>query len=270
MHHGLQRAIQITYAIVTGAQIYLQHQKTQARAAAERDERVRRALNAQIRADRDAARAQWAPALDPGWLHQADLLQTARTWAAAMPYADRAVPWYEPTAATAMRKCEERLRGLHPHAMARYDRLRADGMGPAEAMRETAPLFTRPPNVRDAPFTPRPALDEQTPVVASVEHGPRRGGFDAHVAATPAAAERTQNLAGARDAAASADAATAHAARAVRPWERDFPMPIQDVVARTASTSGVPASAHRPPQWPPALHAAADPGTDGFHLGGAG
>src|SRR5262245_53262207 len=75
-----------------------------------------------------------------------------------MPYSDRAVPWYEPTAATAMRKCEERLRDLHPYAMARYDRLRADGMSPAEAMREAAPLFARPSHVYDAPTTPRLAL----------------------------------------------------------------------------------------------------------------
>ena len=109
--------------------------------------------------------------------------QTARAWGAATPYADRAVPWYEPAAATAMRKCEERLRDLHPHAMARYDRLRADGMGPADAMREAAPLFTRPPRVHDAPFTPRPPLDAETPVRVTVEHGPGRAGFDAHAAA---------------------------------------------------------------------------------------
>ena len=335
MQHGLQRAIQITYAVVTGAQIYLHHQKIQARAAAERDERVRRALNTQIRADRDAARAGWAPALDPDWLRQADLVQTARAWGAAMPYADRAVPWYEPAAATAMRKCEARLRDLHSHAMARYDRLRADGMGPAEAMREAAALFTRPSRVHDAPFTPRPALDAETPEQVPDEHGAGRAGFDAHAAAqaqeqrgrqiidalqeqahaygrdllgedeqrsvleavtnlppavidrivgsdpaarlasteqnraagaerlraadldaatdlsgTPAADERTQNLTGAHDADATADAATARAARstqAIRPWERDFPMPIQDVVASTASTSAAAASAHAAP-----------------------
>jgi hypothetical protein len=72
-----------------------------------------------------------------------------------MPYSDRDVPWYEPAAATAMRKCEERLRNLHPYAMARYDRLRAEGLGPAEAMQEAAPLFARPPRAHDASATPR-------------------------------------------------------------------------------------------------------------------
>src|SRR5215472_3551586 len=158
MQHGLHRALQIGGAAATAAQVYAYHQKTQARAVGERDERAWRALNSQVRAERDAARAGWAPALDPQWLRQADLMDTARAWGAAMPYADRDVPWYEPTAATALRKCEERLRELHPYAMARYDRLREQGMSPAEAMREAAPLFTHSARVHDAPFTPRPAV----------------------------------------------------------------------------------------------------------------
>jgi len=55
--------------------------------------------------------------------------------------------------------------------------------------------------------------------------------------------ERTGNLTAARDDTASADAATAHAAREVRPWERDFPIPIQNVVASAASTSASATSA---------------------------
>ena len=159
MSHGLQRALQVASSVMTGAQVYVHLKRTQARVLGERDERARRALTAQIRADRDAARAGWAPALDPGWLRHADLSQAARAWGAAMPYADRAMPWYEPAAATAMRKCEERLRDLHPYAMARYDRLRADGMSPAEAMREAAPLFARPSRAYDTPSAPRPVLD---------------------------------------------------------------------------------------------------------------
>jgi hypothetical protein len=322
MQHGLRLAMEAGYIVAAGTQIYLTHKKTQARIAAERDERVRRALTAQTRADRDAARASWAPALDPHWLSEADLFQAARTWGAAMPYADRAVPWYDPAAAAALRKTEERLRHLHPHAMARYDRLRGDGMSPADAMRETAPLFTRPPNVHDGTFTPRPALDAPAPAPGGDGPGPHGGGpgvptagqppeqraqqiigalqqqaranggqpFTAaqlrailqavtslppaaidHIVppgpaagltgtgqhraasaeqaratgrdgATLAAGERTQNLTGARDAAATADAA---AARAARPWERDFPVSIHDAVARTAPT-GVAASSASP------------------------
>ena len=162
MGQGLQRALHVGSSVVTGAQVYLYLTRTQAMAAAERDERARRVLAAQMRAEREAARAGWAPALDPDWLRQADLFQAASTWGAAMPYADRSVPWYEPTAATAMRKSEERLRDLHPHAMARYDRLRADGMAPAEAMRETAPIFAGAPRAYDTPYTPRPLLDVGT------------------------------------------------------------------------------------------------------------
>jgi len=181
MGQGLQRALHVGSSVVTGAQVYVYLKRTQAMATAERDERARRVLTTQMRADHEAARAGWAPALDPDWLRQADLFQAARTWGAAMPYADRSVPWYEPTAATAMRRSEERLRDLHPHAMARYDRLRADGMAPAEAMREAAPFFAGAPRAYDAPYTPRPVLDAATgknltwvanaPAAATGEHG---------------------------------------------------------------------------------------------------
>lgn len=348
MSHGLQRAVQVASSAVTGAQAYMYLQRTQARAVAERDERARRALGAQIRADRDAARADWAPALDPGWLTQADLLQTARAWGAAMPYADRSVPWYEPAAAKAMRKCEERLRVLHPNAMARYDRLRGEGMGPAEAMREAAFLFAGPARSYDAPYAPRPALDaedgenvpwtaagpgpgsedglaaadaqdrrgrqivealqtragaqgrgplgaaEQRTVLETVTNLPadvidrvvrpdtaagltraeqdraaaaertRASDLDAasDLTATPGTDERTQNLAGARDAAATANGATARAAQQARPWERDFPLPIGDVVANAGNAARAVASssaAAPAPAKPQASHAGPRP-----------
>ena len=55
-----------------------------------------------------------------------------------------------------MRKSEQRLRTLHPFAMARYDRLRAEGASPLDAMRDAAPLFARHPHARPA-YT-RPTL----------------------------------------------------------------------------------------------------------------
>jgi hypothetical protein len=260
MSHGLHRAVQVASCTVTAAQVYVHQKRAQARVIAERDHRTRRALGAQARADRDAARAGWAPVLDPGWLRQADLFQVTRAWGAAMPFADRAVPWYEPAAATAMRKCEERLRVLHPYAMARYDRLRSDGMGPADAMREAAPLFAGPPRAHDTPYAPRqglgtavgPPSDVTGRVIqpgtaagligteqdrATTAERARAAELDAatDVKATPGADERTMNLAGARDAAATAEAAGARASRASRPWERDFPVPIHDVVAAAGS-----------------------------------
>jgi hypothetical protein len=219
-----------------------------------------------MRAGQQAGRAGWAPALDPAWLREATLLQVARAWSAAVPYSDRAVPWYEPAAATAMRKCEERLRDLHPYAMGRYDRLRADGLGPAEAMQEAAPLLARPPRARDSSSTPRPMLtagDELGVNRAETGAGPWTGGpgdapdagpviaeqdrattaeraratdLDAatDLTATPGIDERTVNLVAVQDATATASAAAARARRHShpgRPWERDFPIPIRDVLA---------------------------------------
>jgi hypothetical protein len=169
--HGTQRAVQVGSCAMTAAQAYAWHHKAQARVVAERDERARRSLQAQIRAEREAARSNWAPALDRQWLRGSGLLDTARAWGAAMPYANRDVPWYEPSAATAMRAAEDRLRDLHPYAMARYQRLRGDGLGPTDAMREAAPLFARHPHARDAPFTPRPEVEAVTGAAEWVARG---------------------------------------------------------------------------------------------------
>ncbi len=255
MGHGLQRAMQVGYSVVTAGQVCIHLKRTQASANGERDERARRALNAQIRADRDASRASWAPAVDPHWLRQADLFETAQAWGAAMPYADRAMPWYEPAAATAMRKSEERLRDLHPYAMSRYDDLRADGMSPADAMREAAPLFARPPRAHDTPYAPRPVLTAGNgaddalmtePGVAASEHADLGN-------------VRTQNLAAVQNPAASGSAAAAPGSRAARPWEHDFPLDIRqmlaaavarrvvdDHVAAARVQSGQPARTSRP------------------------
>jgi len=275
IHHGLHRALQIGGAAATAAQVYAYHQKTQARVVSEHDERTSRALNSQIRAERDAARAGWAPALDAKWLRQADLLDTARAWGAAMPYADRDVPWYEPSAATAMRRCEERLRDLHPYAMARYDRLRAEGLGPADAMREAAPLFASAPHAHSAPPVSRPSLVQgdgtgimwtaSAPDPSPPQPGPDAGTLEGRgrqiLAALQARAreqgrdplgedeqrtvlETITNLPpevidrivtprGRSTAAPPTAAATPNE----RPWENDFPTPIQDVVA-TAARSG--------------------------------
>jgi hypothetical protein len=264
LRQGVQRAIQLASAAVTAAQVYLFHRNTQTRTVDERDDRARRALHAQIRAEQQAGRAGWAPALDPAWLREATLFQVARAWSAAVPYSDRAVPWYEPAAATAMRKCEERLRDLHPYSMARYDRLRAEGIGPAEAMQQAAPLFARPPRAHDPPYTTRPmvvARDGLDVDRAEATAGPSTGGpgdlpnaglvvaeqdraataewvrvadLDAatDLTATRRMDEGTVNLVAAQDATASAVTARARrVGRPGRPWEHDFPMPIRDVLA---------------------------------------
>jgi hypothetical protein len=143
LSYSSQRAAQLISLTVAAAQVAA-HRKALSKARkAARDERARRTLQEQERVVYEQTRAGWAPAHDPRWLAQADLLQAARAWGAAAAYADA-----EPVAASAMRKSEERLRTLHPYAMARYDRLRAEGASPLNAMRETAPLFAREPHVR--------------------------------------------------------------------------------------------------------------------------
>jgi hypothetical protein len=291
MQHGLQRALQISAAVATAVQVYAYHQKTQARAVGEHDERTRRALNSQIRAGHDAARSEWAPALDPKWLRQADLLDTARAWGAAMPYADRNVPWYEPSAATAMRKCEDRLRDLHPYAMARYDRLRAEEFGPADAMREAAPLFAYAPRAHGAPAASRLSLGPgdgtgmtwtaSAPDPVSPQPGANTGPLEnrgRQILASLQARARTQGrdplgedeqrtvletitdlppevidriVTPGRGSTVTAPAASA--TRSARPWEKDFPTPIQDVVATVARSGPAPAPSggrNRPARQP--------------------
>src|SRR5712691_12743384 len=99
LSYSSQRAAQLISLTVAAAQVAA-HRKalSEARKAA-RDERARRALQEQERVVYEQTRARWAPAHDPRWLAQADLLQAARVWGAAAAYADA-----EPVAASAMRK----------------------------------------------------------------------------------------------------------------------------------------------------------------------
>ncbi len=135
LSYSSQRLAQLA-SLVTAAATVEARRKAQRNAAKTiRSERAMRELQAQERAAYELARAGWAPARDPRFLAQADLLQAARVWSAAAAYADA-----DPEAADAVRRCEERLRVLHPYAMAWYDRLRDDGAAPFDAMREALSL----------------------------------------------------------------------------------------------------------------------------------
>jgi len=58
-----------------------------------------------------------------------------------------------------MDRCEARLRELHPYAMAAYDRMRGEGAGQFDAMRDALPLFARAPHARPGgPSRQRPVL----------------------------------------------------------------------------------------------------------------
>jgi hypothetical protein len=156
LSHGSQRVAQVASLAAAMAQVVMQHRAmADAQKALPPDTRAAKILNEQTRLLNEQARMAWAPAHDRRWLTDAGIVQTARAWAAAATHAPT-----NPSAASAMRKCEEHLRTLHPHAMARYDRLRHDGMPPLDAMRDTAPLFGHSPTTRPGDPAPhRSALE---------------------------------------------------------------------------------------------------------------
>jgi hypothetical protein len=144
-----QRLAQLASLVTAAATVEARRRAQRNAAKIIRSEQARRDLHDQERAACQLARAGWAPAHDARWLARAGLLQAARAWCAATAYADA-----DPEAAAAARTCEQRLRVLHPYAMARYDRLRSEGAGPVDAMREAVPLFGRAPHAR--PGDPAP------------------------------------------------------------------------------------------------------------------
>ncbi|HEU5421683.1 MAG TPA: hypothetical protein VFV41_28655 [Streptosporangiaceae bacterium] len=154
LSYSSQRMAQLA-SLVTAAATVEARRKAQRNAAKTiRSERALRELQDQERAAYALARAGWAAARDPRFLDQADLLQAARAWSAAAAYAGA-----DPEAADAVRRCEERLRVLHPYAMAWYDRLRREGAAPLDAMREALPFFARAPHARPGhPAAERPGL----------------------------------------------------------------------------------------------------------------
>jgi hypothetical protein len=143
LSYSSQRMAQLASLVTAAATVEARRKARRNAAKTIRSERELRELQDQERAAYELARAGWAPARDPRFLAQADLLQAARTWSAAVAYADA-----DPEAADAVRRCEQRLRVLHPYAMAWYDRLRSDGAAPLDAMREALPLFDRAPHAR--------------------------------------------------------------------------------------------------------------------------
>jgi len=173
LSQSAERVTHLASIVMAAIQVFARYRAQRDREHSIEDEHGVRAIREQIRADHQEARVRWAPAHDVRWLRQADVLQTAQAWGAAAPCAET-----DPGAAAAMRKSEERLRTLHPHAMARYDRLRAEGMSPLHAMREATPLFARDPDVRTGDPAPhRRSLDAppETGIIwtaADPPHGP--------------------------------------------------------------------------------------------------
>jgi len=154
LSRSAQQLAQLGSLLTSWAMVEARRRERRDAAQAARDEQELRDLRDQERAAWQLARAGWAPAADQRWLAQAGLLETARAWSAAAAYADA-----DPAAATAVARCEDRLRHLHPYAMSWYDRQRAQGAGMFDAMKDAMPLFARAPHARPGgPAAPRPAL----------------------------------------------------------------------------------------------------------------
>jgi hypothetical protein len=170
LSHSAQRVAQLASLAAAAGQVALQRKALHdALVAGPADSRTTRSLRQQQQALRQEARMTWAAAHDPQWLARADLLQTARAWAGAVSFGDS-----DPSASSALRKCEQRLRVLHPYAMNYYDRLRSEGVTPHDAMTQAAPFFARPPTARPSGTGPsRTAITEGTcadpTVTASVQ-----------------------------------------------------------------------------------------------------
>ena len=149
-----QRLAQMASLLTSWAMVEARRRERHNAALAARSEQEHRELHAQEQAARQLARAGWAPAADRRWLNEAGLIDAARAWSAAAAYAD-----VDPEAATALARCEDRLRHLHPYAMSWYDRQRAQGAGLFDAMQDALPLFARAPQARPGgPGPERPAL----------------------------------------------------------------------------------------------------------------
>jgi hypothetical protein len=154
LSHSGQRVAQLGSLLTSWAMVQARRAERRHAATAVRSENELRALQEQERAAHHLARAGWAPSQDRQWMAKAGLIETARAWSAAAAYADA-----DPAAAAATERCEARLRELHPYAMARYDRLRGEGAGQFDAMRDAMPLFARAPYARPGgPSRQRPAL----------------------------------------------------------------------------------------------------------------
>ena len=125
-----------------------------ARERAADDEQAARALRAEHLAAYGQARLGWTQVLDPRLREQAGVVDAGTAWA-------RAQAWRpDPEAERATELAEQRLRELRPEVMERYDRLRAEGSDPVEAMRRVASLFDQPPARTGQAAPDRPALAE--------------------------------------------------------------------------------------------------------------
>lgn len=133
------KVVQYVSLATMAAEAIAQVRQQRTAAAATTDARAA-ALRAERGAALGAARAQWAPVLDPRLREQTSVTDAGLAWAATQAWKDS-----DPEAGIASTRAEERLRVLRPDVMSRYDRLTTDGVETVEAMRRVAPFLDRPP-----------------------------------------------------------------------------------------------------------------------------
>jgi len=155
--HASTKITSYVSVVAMAAEAIAQVAALRARERAAADERAARALRAEHHAAYGQARLGWAQVLDPRLREQAGVVDAGTVWA-------RAQAWRpDPEAERATELAEQRLRELRPEVMERYDRLRAEGSDPVEAMRRVAPLFDQPPARTGQAAPARPAVNERDP-----------------------------------------------------------------------------------------------------------
>jgi hypothetical protein len=115
----------------------LRAQRTIARA--DDDRRDQAALRAFARVDAARAGLVYRQALSPSWVRGADTTQLLTAWHCAGPYRE-----HDPTANLAADRVEQRLRQLHPEAMAVYDGVELRGLPPDYRMQQASRLLRGP------------------------------------------------------------------------------------------------------------------------------
>ncbi|ROO88084.1 hypothetical protein EDD29_5741 [Actinocorallia herbida] len=151
---GGQRLVQILAAATIGKRTFMEWRERRRSAAAAREHLAAQAADSLIAASYADAYTAFSRALDPAWLREASLLETAQAWGTAIPHIHE-----KPDATQAVSLCEERLRHLHPHGMSHYDRFRTDGADHLTAMRAALPYLARDPRTHTGhPAAPKPEL----------------------------------------------------------------------------------------------------------------
>jgi len=154
VEHASNRVAGYVSLVTMAAEAIAQVAAARARERAEADERAARALRAERQAAYGQARLSWGPVLDLRLRERTSVVDAGTAWATAQAWRP------DPEAERVTALAEERLHQLRPDVMDRYDRIRAEGAAPVEAMRRVAPFFDQPPARTGQAAPDRDALTE--------------------------------------------------------------------------------------------------------------